>query len=83
MADPFGALPELHRVRQIWAAKYAELGERRAAESRAFREEYRDELLRHGIDERQAAREVLAMIREATPTSREYDGGLERRFGTQ
>lgn len=73
----FGELPELHALRQKWAAKLAALNERHEAEEGELRDDYVSLLREQGIDDAQADREVMALIREAFPTPREYSAGVE------
>jgi hypothetical protein len=74
--EDFGELPELYPLRQEWAIRLAEVLARHNAETAALYDRFRNELTRRGIDDRQAGRELLAMIRDATPIVDEDVGGL-------
>ena len=70
MARPdFGELESLHALRQAKAAEYAAMNERHSTETQAFHDAYIDLLISRGLKENQAQRELLALIREAIPTS--------------
>jgi hypothetical protein len=63
----------LHQLRQATAARLGALYERHNREADQVVEDFEHRLKELGLDEVQVALETLAMIREATPVSTEYD----------
>lgn len=69
---------ELHQRRQVWATQLAALNEEQEERSSALLELYREELRKRGVAEEEIEGEVMEMIRQASPLSRDYDlAGLE------
>jgi hypothetical protein len=64
---------ELHQLRQEFAVAFHELSERHRQEDRALQEKFYYRLLERGVAEEDLTREWLYLIREAFPTTRDFD----------
>jgi len=66
--------PEFHRLRSETAVEFAKLCERHSQEPHELRIDYYDRLLAAGCDDDELGIEWIALVQQAIPLDRDFDG---------